>query len=454
MEKSPSILLVEDSEDDAQIVQIVLRKRGWNLERFTRVETPNEFRKCLENETWDVVLCDYRLPTFSACEALKLNQQRASPLPFIVVSGTIGEETAVEMIKLGADDFLLKDRLERLPVAIESAIEKREHRDIREEKEELYRVVFQESGVMMLMVNPENGVVVDLNKKAGEYFDSRGNPVLGNKLSSFLSASSGSQEGACDLDFNVPVLYCRHQMEDGSQRNLQVFSSPIRMRGTKLCFCLVQDISEQVEYQNQLRESLREKDLLLRELHHRVKNNFQIICSLLMVKSEDFSSSPCRNTLQELESRIKVFSLSTKALYRSSDFSKISVTTLFEELIQNLSNFYRAGHEAVKLQSELEEVSLDFSNALNFGIILNELVTNAFKYAFAPGVQGKLQILFHKVDGDIFELSISDSGPGLPKGMEKTGGFGFNLVKTIVEKNGGSLSIESSEKGLTVRARF
>jgi len=454
MRQSPSILLIEDSEDDAQMVRIVLQRSGWHLEEFLRIETRNEFRQCLERGNWDVVLCDYKLPTFSAHEALRMNQQEETPLPFIVVSGTIGEETAVEMIKLGADDFLLKDRLERLPSAIESAIGKREHLEIREEKEELYRVVFQENRAMMLMVDPETGLVVDLNKKASDFFETRGKPVRGQKLAALLTTGTEKKGDQCIFDFNAPVLRCCKEMPDGSRRNLQVFSSPIRLKGTKLVFSLVQDVSEQVEYQDKLKESIREKDLLLRELHHRVKNNFQIICSLLMVKSEDFSSSPCRNTLQELESRIKVFSFIHEALYRSSDLSKISVVTLFEELIQNLSNFYRAGQGAVELQSELEEVSLDFSNALNFGIILNELVTNAYKYAFAPGVQGKLQILFRKVDGDIFELSVSDNGPGLPKGGEKTGGFGFNLVKTIVEKNGGSLSIESSENGLTVRARF
>src|SRR5262245_2013966 len=115
------ILLVEDSEDDAELLLRQLKGAGCKP-TTKRVASAEEMERALNAETWDVVICDYVMPGFSGLEALALFRTRKLNIPFLVVSGHIGEEVAVEAIKAGADDYLMKDRLARLPWAIERAM--------------------------------------------------------------------------------------------------------------------------------------------------------------------------------------------------------------------------------------------------------------------------------------------------------------------------------------------
>jgi len=115
------VLIVEDSESDAAMVARLLRRAGYDV-RDERVETADEMRAALERQAWDVVIADYRLPQFDAPAALALLQQTGQDIPFIVVSGTVGEDTAVAMMKVGAHDYLMKDKLTRLAPAVEREI--------------------------------------------------------------------------------------------------------------------------------------------------------------------------------------------------------------------------------------------------------------------------------------------------------------------------------------------
>src|SRR5689334_5018221 len=118
MTRALRLLLVEDSDRDAAHVMLSLRRGGWAPE-IRRVETQEEMLSALGDGPWDAIVCDYHLPRFSAPEALEMLHATGLDVPFIVVSGAIGEDTAVELMRSGANDYLLKDRLARLPAAIE-----------------------------------------------------------------------------------------------------------------------------------------------------------------------------------------------------------------------------------------------------------------------------------------------------------------------------------------------
>jgi two-component system, cell cycle sensor histidine kinase and response regulator CckA len=130
MNSTLSILIVEDSEDDLLLLLRELRRGGYALD-YLRVETAAEMQAALDRQSWDIVIADYSLPTFSAPEALKLSQQHRHDLPFIIVSGTIGEETAVAAMRAGAHDYLLKDNLTRLLPAVERELRESQERQQR-----------------------------------------------------------------------------------------------------------------------------------------------------------------------------------------------------------------------------------------------------------------------------------------------------------------------------------
>lgn len=132
------VLIVEDSENDAELLMRQLRKGGYSPQ-CSVVETAESFKKALEYEPWDLILCDYKMPNFSAPAALKIIQEMNFDIPFLVVSGTIGEDTAVEVMKAGAHDYLMKDKLTRLPAAVERELRDTKNRRHSKETEDLWK---------------------------------------------------------------------------------------------------------------------------------------------------------------------------------------------------------------------------------------------------------------------------------------------------------------------------
>ena len=127
MAKPLNVLIVEDVEDDALLLTRHLGEAGFDV-RFERVENAKSMRAALKDKTWDVILCDYTLHGFNVANALKIAEKSGLDLPFIVVSGTIGEERAADLMKAGAHDLILKDNLARLVPAIERGLAEAEHR--------------------------------------------------------------------------------------------------------------------------------------------------------------------------------------------------------------------------------------------------------------------------------------------------------------------------------------
>jgi len=152
------ILMVEDSADDAELAVRVLRQSGFDL-TCERVDTPEAMRAALEAGSWDLVIADYSMPRFSGLAALKLLQDKGFDLPFILASGTVGEDVAVEAMKAGAHDYVLKTNLTRLPLAIERELRDAETRREAKRAEARYRNLFNRVPVGITSTTPEGKVL-------------------------------------------------------------------------------------------------------------------------------------------------------------------------------------------------------------------------------------------------------------------------------------------------------
>jgi PAS domain S-box-containing protein len=190
------ILLVEDQPLDAELLIAALENAGYSLAPFERVDTPEEFIRQLESQP-DVILCDYQLPRFGALEALRLLNASKHRVPFIIVSGTIGEETAVEAIKNGAADYLLKDRLGRLGPAVAHAIEEAKLRGAAERAEEnlresefKYRCVFEHLLDAAYLCDAVSGRIIDTNARGEAILGLERAAILGAPLARFIPPSA------------------------------------------------------------------------------------------------------------------------------------------------------------------------------------------------------------------------------------------------------------------------
>jgi two-component sensor histidine kinase len=212
------------------------------------------------------------------------------------------------------------------------------------------------------------------------------------------------------------------------------------------------DLTEQKRIQARLRESLGEKELLLREVHHRVKNNMQVISSLLAMQSTGGDPEVAKK-LEESQNRIRSIALIHEQLYRSTELAHIDVRGYLETLTsQLLQSFGKAG--SVRVELEADPLSLDIDQSMALGLIVNELMTNALKYAYPGERSGTLRIrLSEQPDGQRL-LSVSDDGPGLTDARrDGPPTLGMSLIATLARQLRGRVETDGS-RGTTVRVLF
>ena len=208
---------------------------------------------------------------------------------------------------------------------------------------------------------------------------------------------------------------------------------------------------ERSRVEEQLNSSLKEKEVLLKEIHHRVKNNMQVISSLLNLQSGRIKSPDILEMFKESQDRIRSMSLIHERLYQSADLAQIDFSLYIQNLADHLFRSYRIDPDAVVLKTEVRDVSLDINRAIPCGLIINELVSNSLKYAF-PQVKeadkkkikkGKIDIQLTADDGRV-TLLVKDNGIGLPEDLdiETADSFGLQLVTTLVMQLNGSIDIK------------
>ncbi|HIK28735.1 MAG: PAS domain S-box protein [Oscillatoriaceae bacterium SKW80] len=254
------------------------------------------------------------------------------------------------------------------------------------------------------------------------------------------------------------TVILRNYRKDGSLFWNELSISPIYdTEGNLTHFIGIQtDITERQQIQEQLIASLKEKEVLLKEVHHRVKNNLQIISSLLNLQSTYIQDEQALAMFKDSHNRIKSMALIHEKLYRSSDFTKIDLPDYIHSLTSNLFSSYRLVSSRIDLQQKIEDITLDIDTAIPCGLIINELISNSLKYAFPGEMKGEISISFyHQQENSRFILKVSDNGVGLPPGFNplETESLGWQLIVNLTEQLGGELTF-SSQKGTEVTIVF
>lgn len=217
-----------------------------------------------------------------------------------------------------------------------------------------------------------------------------------------------------------------------------------------------QKANAQLAVQNkQIESNLREKEALLREIHHRVKNNLQVISSLLNMQSYYLDDPRMINAIAEGQNRVKAMALIHQKLYQTEHLSEIDFQEYTEQLISHLATAFGQSGKNIRSAVNGSAIKLDIDTAIPLGLILNELITNAYKYAFNGVQQGSLKVDLTRDDSRCYHLRISDSGAGLPADFneEKLNSLGLKLVRMLIEQLDGSLTI-SNEPGASFYIRF
>ncbi len=217
----------------------------------------------------------------------------------------------------------------------------------------------------------------------------------------------------------------------------------------------VRDITERKMAEDRLQSSLEEKEVLLREVHHRVKNNMQVISSLLNLQSRQVRDPHVLEMFKESQRRIRSMALIHERLYQSSDFSHIEFAQYLRNLATHLFHSYQVDASRIKLRIEAEEVHLNINTAIPCGLIVNELVSNALKHGFPENQSGELAIDLRRAAGNGYVLRVRDDGVGFPEGLDfrKTETLGMQIVSTLVSQIDASIELASG-RGTEFTIRF
>lgn len=238
-------------------------------------------------------------------------------------------------------------------------------------------------------------------------------------------------------------------------RNVLATPVTIDWGGRRVVMVSYHDITSRVQAEKQLADSLAEKELLLHEVHHRVKNNLNIITSLLNLQSRAITNeAEALRACKDTRDRILSMSMVHDQLYRSGDFTQINMNPYIHSLISNLKNVHASGRP-IRIQVDCPNTALDVKSAIPTGLILNELICNAFVHAFSDQAAGNLTVSLHQDAEGNYDLAVADDGIGFPEDLDiqRVETLGLRLVALLTEQLRGEHLVERAD-GTTIRIHF
>jgi len=330
------------------------------------------------------------------------------------------------------------------------------HRDLKESKE-TYQSILNTINDAVYIINPKIEFL-EINQGALDMYEYSHEELIGKNLE-ILSA-----EGKNDLSEVVNMGYRALDGEPqtfefwGKRKNGEIFPKEIKLNkgtyfGEEVVVAVARDISKRKEVEKKMKKSLEEKELMIQEIHHRVKNNMQVISSLLSLQSMYIEDEVARTAFMEGRSRIQSMAMVHENLYQSESLPYTDVREYINQLVYNLFSMYETDTGLIETKIEVERTKMDMNSAIPFGLILNELLINSLKHAF-PNGRGKIKIGLKCSDG-CYQLTMADNGVGMPAGfqLDEADGLGLKLVDRLIKQLSGSITLDLSS-GTEFRIKF
>jgi PAS domain S-box-containing protein len=250
---------------------------------------------------------------------------------------------------------------------------------------------------------------------------------------------------------------CEKERSDGTKVPCITTATPFRGPDGELIGIVedFKDITDRKQAEQQIEQSLREKEVLLREIHHRVKNNLQIIASLLNMTSMQAENQEARDLLQDARAKVFTMALIHTQLYQEKEFGQIDMGTYTRRLVEQTSLVYRDKGGSIHTRVEPSDVYLTLNQAIPCGLMMNELISNAFKHAFKGRQKGRIEVSISRTDNEMIAIRVKDDGIGIPEEVEvqKPKTLGLELLKALVNQLGGTVQF-NHDNGTEVNIQF
>jgi len=316
------------------------------------------------------------------------------------------------------------------------------------ESEQYYKTIFENTGTATIIVEKDSTVSL-INTEFEKLYGYRREDIEGKKKwhefvsQNFLPKMKEYHTMRRVNPESVPRNY-EFDFIDNEGKIKNVFTTVAIIPGTEKSLVSLQDITDRNNTENQLKSSLEDKDMLLREIHHRVKNNLQIISSLLNLQSRYIEDEDALDVFTESQNRVRSMAIIHEKLYKSESMSKIDFGEYISDLTKSLFYNYRVDPSRIILKKKIEKIFFDVDTAIPCGLIINELLTNCLKHAFQDDKRGLIEIKLQN-NGDSYVLNINDDGVGFPDDVDfrDTESLGMQLVNNLVKQIDGTIELNS-----------
>jgi two-component sensor histidine kinase/PAS domain-containing protein len=420
-------------ENDPGVADLLAERLEWLGLEPDAVTSGREALELLALRRYELLVLDFSLPDMTAEDLIK---SEFLP-PFIVTAGRGDESLAVRMMKAGARDYLVKDGLflSQFPIVVERTMREIDtERNLLAATESLatserkFKMIFDDSPIGIGLFHP-CGNPPDLNEAWRKILGSpRDAAVPEGFLGSFLSPETLAEAASGGI-------HCEERAIDTprGRKIVEISVSGLRISASGDSYLVrLEDITARKAAEAKLRAAVVEKEHLLKEIHHRVKNNLQIVASLVSLQTPGDAEPQVADSFRGIQNRISAMALIHEALYASSDFSRIDFADYLRRLVRNLSAVYVDTMRPVDFSYSSAPVYLALDKAVPLALLTSELMTNALRHAFPLGWEGKA----------VLEAKISEPSPGRARlvvrdngvGMEENAGessLGIRLVRSL-----------------------
>lgn len=327
------------------------------------------------------------------------------------------------------------------------------------EKEKAYFDQLFEEAPEAISVTTSKGKILRVNEEFTRLFGFTKQEAVGKYLDDLIAPKEYHDE-AVDITQKVArgmkgFYETQRRHKDGSLIDVSLLVSPVLMNKKQVAvYGIYRDITEQKKAEKTIEASLKEKDVMLREIHHRVKNNLQIIISLLRLQSAQIKNKKDLEMFKESQDRIRSMALIHEKLYQSEDLARVEFSRYIQSFASHLFRTYQVDPNSIRLHTEVEKFSIDINRAIPLGLIINELLSNSLKHAFPDGRKGDIHVKLHSHPKGR-TLTIKDNGVGLPDDLDLQNAetLGMQLITSLVNQISGTLEVKR-EEGTTFVINF
>ncbi|MBF0345493.1 MAG: response regulator [Nitrospirae bacterium] len=433
----------------------------------------------------ELVITDIRMPFMDGLKMSEAIKEIDATVPIIVTTSHNDFEFLMSAIDIGIDKYILKPvKLNSLAQAIKECVrvicQQKEINKLNLMLHDKIRAISEKTAYLNGILSSSMDIAIiatDLdfnvryyNPAAQRMFDLKAETFANTTLFTVLD---GLQVECQRFELAIDLVRERRdssfvivRTDRGQPRYLDFRLSGIWSDDGFAGLCMMtQDITERMESEERIRASLREKEVLLREVHHRVKNNMQVISSLLRLQARYIKDAKLSGLFRDSEYRIKSMALIHEKLYKSSDLASIDFADYIKSLVGGLFSTYGLQAGKVNLSIAANNIILGIDTAIPCGLVINELISNSLKYGFSTDrgdeqplrtITSEISIKLYQADEEYYELVVGDNGIGLPPGMDykNTESLGLQLVASLVQEQlHGSITLQEGQ-GTTFCIRF